>query len=101
MEFGFLMPGMVNHTSKGATSTDIGDPGIQAKYQFMNEGNTAVAGVARLDFADGDPRFTAYAVPTSTPFFGQIDAAFGVGLNDDAPDWRFQVGLTKVLVKIL
>jgi len=162
-EFGFLMSGLINHTSKGVTSTEIGDPGIQAKYQFMNEGNTAVAGVARLDFADGGTRFTATAVPTLTPFFGQfdgtfgfttwsgttslvyavafapvmpspvsvygefygesasnyspfyfdagvlfsvsrdfvVDAAFFIGLSDDAADWQIQVGLTKVLAKVL
>lgn len=163
MEFGFLMSGLVNHISKPVTSTDIGDPGVQAKYQFMRDSNTSVAVVARLDFADGGTRFTAYAAPTFTPFFGQLDgtfglatqsgttsllyavafypvmplpvnvfgefygesasnyspfsfaagalfsvsddfvldASFGVGLSDDAPDWIFQVGLTKVLAKVL
>ncbi len=163
MEFGFLMSGLINHTSKPVTSTDIGDPGLQAKYQFMNEGNTAVAAVARLDFSDPGTRFTAYVVPSLSPFIGRfdatlgvatqsgttsliyavafspvmpkpvgifgefygqsasnwspfyfdagawfalsndfvLDAAFGVGLNDDAADWQLQFGLTKVLVKIL
>jgi len=162
-EFGFLMSGLINHTSMGATATDIGDPGLQAKYQFMRDSNTTAAVVARLDFADGGTRFTAYAAPTFTPFFGQIngtfgfatqsgttsliyavafspvlplpvsvygefygesasnwspfyfdagvgfapspdcvlDAAFFIGLSDDAADWMIQVGLTKVLAKIL
>jgi hypothetical protein len=163
MEFGFLMSGIVNHFSNPVTSTDVGDPGLQAKYQVMRDSGTAVAAVARLDFTDGGTRFTAYATPTLTPFFGQmdgtfgfatksgttslmyavafspylpgpvgifgefygesasnyspfafdagasfavsndfvLDASFGVGLSDDAPDWIFQVGLTKVLVKVL
>lgn len=163
LEFGFLMSGIINHRSKPVTSTDVGDPGVQAKYQFMNEGNTAIAGVARLDFADPDARFTAYVTPSLTPIIGRfdatlglatgggttsliyavafsppmpkpvgifaefhgesasnytpfffdggvsfaitpdfvLDAGFGVGLNDDAPDWQFQAGLTKVLAKIL
>lgn len=163
MEFGFLMSGVIEHRSKPVSSTDVGDPGLQAKYQMMNEGSTAVAVVGKVEFTGPGTIVTGYITPTLTPFFGQIDAtvglslldgdasflyaaafapktflplgvygelfgrsgngyspfyfdagvsyslsrdfvvdaAFAVGLNDDAADWQFQVGLTKVLVKIL
>jgi hypothetical protein len=163
MEFGFLMSGLINHRSKPVTTTDVGDPGFQAKYQFLRDSNTTISAVARLEFPDGGSRFTAYLVPTLTPFVGEfdatlgfstwsgttsliyaaafspvmpspigvygefygqsasnyapfyfdagasykvsndfvLDAAFGIGLNNDAADWQFQVGLTKVLAKVL
>lgn len=162
IEFGFLMSGLINHLSKPVSSTDIGDPGFQAKYRAMREEDVAVAVVGRLEFTDPGTKLTAYATPSLlqpvgrfdgslgfelldgdvsliyavafTPeadlpvsvygeFFGQtgngyspfsldagvrcpvtgdfvLDAAFVVGLNDDAPDWQFQVGFTKVLARI-
>lgn len=97
MEFGFLMSGIVNHVSKPVTSTDIGDPGLQAKYQFMNEGNTAVAAVARLDFSDPGTRFTAYVVPSLCPFIGRFDATLGVATQSGTTSLIYAVAFSPVM----
>lgn len=163
LEFGFLMSGVIDHVSDPVSDTDVGDPGIQAKYQFTRDERTAVSAVGRLDFTDPGTRFSAYVTPSLTPIVGRIDATFGFanldgttslvyaaafypgmidplrifgeihgesagnyspimlnggllyslspdfvvdaavgfGLSDDSPDWLIQVGLTKVLVRLL
>ncbi len=97
MEFGFLMSGLINHVSKPVTSTDIGDPGLQVKYQFMNEGNTAVAAVARLDFSDPGTRFTAYVVPSLTPFIGRFDVTLGVANQSGTTSLIYAVAFSPVM----
>ena len=163
MELGFLMSGIVNHVGDPVDETEVGDPGVQAKYQALREENAAVSVAGRLDFTDPGTRISAYVTPSLTPLVGRFDAtfgfthldgttsviyavdffpkmidplkvyaeiygeaadnysptvldagllfsispdfvvdgAFGVGLNDDAPDWQVQIGLTKTLAKIL
>ena len=42
-EFGFIMNGLVNSsTTGGKTETKVGDPGLQLKYQFINNGTIAI-----------------------------------------------------------
>ncbi len=79
LEFGFLMNGLLDRfDAPRGTETEVGDPGGQAKYQFLNDTWGAVAGVARVDFlGGGDTRLTAYSVLSYQHTAFQMDLTLG------------------------
>jgi len=77
-EFGFLMNGLFNNmTIRNTPETKLGDPGIQFKYQFVNNSSVAFSAVGRLDFMSSNTKLTIYAVPSILTKSGQIDLTVG------------------------
>ena len=165
LEAGVIMSGIINYDGN---ETKVGDPGLQLKYQFLNNEQLAAAIVGKVGYSNSSSAtYTIYAVPSiqtkfaqfdltggtsfiktlteyknryfyafaispkvdlpvgffveiygesfsgSNPFYFDFgvgypvspdfvfDAGLTLGLNKDAADWIFQIGLTKTLFKFL
>lgn len=79
MEVGFLMNGVFNTQLDGGKSiTQVGDPGLQLKYQFLNSSDVVIAGVVKgaLNKSNQMP-WTVYITPSILMNIGQMDGTFG------------------------
>ncbi len=62
LEAGILMSGIINYNG---SKTQIGDPGIQLKYQFLNNQNIAAALAGKIGFSSSSSAtYTFYVVPS-------------------------------------
>ncbi len=83
IELGVILSGILNHSSV-EKNTEIGDPGVQIKYQFMNNKTSAFAAVARTDFLSStNPKYTAYLTGSFQSALFQIDATLGTEFIDN------------------
>lgn len=79
-ELGFSMNGLVNSIN----NTEIGNPGLQLKYRFLDKGRLSIALVGKTEFIKNlDPAYTFYAVPSIVAEAFQVDATFGIKIADD------------------
>jgi len=79
VELGLIMNNLfVTRLDGGKSITQIGDPGVQLKYQFMKSNEVAFAGVVKtLLTKNEETPVTVYLTPSIMMPVGQLDATAG------------------------
>lgn len=80
LELGYSMNGLLNSSN----DTEIGNPGLQIKYRFLEDSNLSIAIAAKTEFVKNlDPTYTFYTAPSYVTKSFQIDGTFGAAISDD------------------
>lgn len=83
-ELGLSMSGLFNHTRiNGEGNTELGDPGVQLKVQFLERDRGALAVVARSDFiTNGIQKYALYCAASAQTRSLAVDITLGGAFLD-------------------
>ena len=85
LEAGLFMTGIITNYGN---ETKARDPGIQLKYQILNNNKFAAALVGRIRFDNSSsPGYTFYAVPTLQTSFAQFDLTAGTSFINNSDEY--------------
>ncbi len=85
LEAGIFMTGIITNYGN---ETKAGDPGLQLKYQILNNNDFAAALVGRIRFDNSSsPGYTIYAVPTIQTSFVQFDLTAGTSFIKNSDEY--------------
>lgn len=85
LEAGLFMTGIITNYGN---ETKAGDPGLQLKYQILNNNDFAAALVGRIRFDNSSsPGYTIYAIPTIQTSFAQFDLTAGTSFIKNSEEY--------------
>lgn len=86
LEAGLFISEIIHYENN---ETNIGDPGLQLKYQFLNTTDISTAIVGKVGFVNtGNTIYTTYLVPTFQAPYAQVDLTVGTSFIKNSDEFE-------------